>query len=253
MKKLLTASFVIGALISVSYVGLPVSAVDNAVEKGFLSVSYTTEKEVSPDTVEFSIAIRTEDKKSMQEASSKNKEISNKVYEYLKSNIKTANGDYIKTSNYSANPIYTYKDNKRIFDRYEVSNNIIVHTKSLENVAALIDKSISMGATGVNSLNFSLANKDAKCAELLSFAGKEVRKRGDVVASAVGTSITGVKSIRTSCSLNQRRVNYAYSNRLMAKAAMANDAAMEVAEPVTNIESGNITIYSSVDADFFVK
>ena len=243
----------LGIVLAAPSLSLPVNAVDNTVERGYLSVSYTTEKEVSPDTVEFSIAIRTEDKKSMQEASSKNKEISNRVYEYLKSSIKPANGDYIKTSNYSANPVYTYKDNKRIFDRYEVSNNIIVHTKSLDNVASLIDKSISMGATGVNSLNFSLANKDQKCSEMLSFGGREVRKRGDLLASSVGTVITGVKNVRTSCSLNQRRVNYAYSNRLMAKAAMADGAAMEVAEPVTNIESGNITIYASVDADFFVK
>ena len=251
MKKFLVASLILGTLFLTP--STSVVAADSIPERGYMSVSYTTEKEVSPDTVEFSIAIRTEDKKSMQEASSKNKEISNKVYEYLKSNIKTANGDYIKTSNYSANPIYTYKDNKRVFDRYEVSNNIIVHTKSLENVATMIDKSISMGATGVNSLNFSLAKKDEKCAEMLSFAGKEVRKRGDVVAAAVGTTITGVKNIRTSCSLNQRRVNYAYSNRAFAKAAMADGMNMEAAEPVTNIESGNITMYSSVDVDFFVK
>ena len=253
MKKFLAASLVAGVLFAVPNISSTVNAADNAPERGYMSVSYTTEKEVSPDTVEFSIAIKTDDKKSMQEASSKNKEISNKVYEYLKSNIKPANGDYIKTSNYSATPIYTYKDNKRIFDRYEVSNNIIVHTKTLDNVATMIDKSISMGATGVNSLNFSLAKKDEKCAEMLSFAGKEVRKRGDVVAAAVGTSITGVKNIRTSCSLNQRRVNYSYSNRVFAKAAMADGAALENAEPVTNIESGNITMYSNVDVDFFVK
>jgi uncharacterized protein YggE len=109
-----------------------------------------------------------------------------------------------------------------------------------------------MGATGVNSLNFSLSNKDGQCADMLSTAGKQVRKRADIVATAVGTSITGVKNVRTSCSLNQRHVNYAYSNRLMPKAVMA-DGANEIEAPQTNIESGNINIYASVDADFFVK
>lgn len=37
-------------------------------ERGYVSVSYTAEKEVSPDTVEVSIAIRTDDRKTMQEA-----------------------------------------------------------------------------------------------------------------------------------------------------------------------------------------
>ena len=253
MKKFLVATLVAGFIATVPCTSVPVNAVDNNVERGYLSVSFTTEKEVSPDTVEFSISIKTNDKKSMQEASSKNKEISNKVYEYLKSNIKPANGDYIKTSNYNATPVYIWKDNKRVFDKYEVSNNIIVHTKSLENVSLFIDKSIELGATGVNSLNFTLAKKDEKCAELLSLSGKELRKRADIVAGAVGTSITGIKNIRTSCSLNQRHVNYSYSNRYMAKAAMADGAVAEVAEPVTNIESGNITIYANVDGEFFVK
>ena len=253
MKKYIAMFMVLGLMLAAPSTSLPVNAVDNTVERGYLSVSYTTEKEVAPDTVEFSISIRTDDKKSMQEASSKNKEISNKVYEYLKSNIITSNGDYIKTSNYSATPIYIYKDNKRVFDKYEVSNNIIVHTKSLDKVSSYIDKSIQMGATGVNSLNFTLSNKDLQCADMLSNAGKQVRKRADVVASAVGTTVTGVKNVRTSCSLNQRRVNYAYTNRLMAKATMADGEAQEIAAPATNIESGNINIYASVDADFFVK
>jgi hypothetical protein len=253
MKNSIIMALILGIMLVAPSTSLPVNAVDNNVERGYLSVSYTTEKEVSPDTVEFSISIRTDDKKSMQEASNKNKEISNKVYDYLKSNIITSNGDYIKTSNYSATPIYVYKDNKRIFDKYEVSNNIIVHTKSLDKVSSYIDKSIQMGATGVNSLNFTLSNKDAQCADLLSTAGKQVRKRADVVATAVGTTITGLKNVRTSCSLNQRRVGYAYTNRLMAKSAMADGAMVEAEAPVTNIESGNINVYASVDAEFFVK
>lgn len=253
MKRLLTMSVVIGALFIAPLSSLPVNAVDNQIERGYVAVSYTTQKEVSPDTVEFSVAVKTEDKSSMKEASSKNKEISNKVYDYLKANITPSNGDYIKTANYNASPQYIYKDGKRIFDRYEVSNNIIVHTKSLDKVSTFIDKSIQLGATDVNSLNFSLSNKDEKCTDILSVAGKEIRNRANVVAGSVGTSVTGIKSVRTSCSLNQRHVPYAYTNRLMAKGAMEDGVVMEAAAPTTNIESGNITIYANVDAEFFVK
>ena len=233
---------------------LPAGALDNSIEKGYVSVSYTTEKEISPDTVEFSVSVKTSDKRSMQEASSKNKEITNKVYEYLKASIKPANGDYIKTSNYSASPVYVYVNGKRNFDKYEVSNNIIVHTKSLDKVSTFIDKSIQLGATDVNSLNFTLSNKDSQCAELLSTAGKQVKNRADIVASSVGTAVAGVKNIRTSCSVNQRRTAFAYSNmRLMKAAGASMDAAVPEAAPVTDIEAGNITIYANVDADFYLK
>ena len=216
------------------------------------NVSYTTEKEVSPDTVEFSISIKTNDKKSMQEASERNKEISNKVYNYLKANISTQNGDYIKTANYSASPLYIYTNGKRAFDKYEVTNNIVVHTKLLDKVSSFIDKSIQLGATDVASLNFTLSNKDSQCADLLSESAKQVKTRANVVANSVGSAVTGVKNIRTSCSVNQRRVGYGYTNRLMTKAMVATDGAMQESAS-TNIESGNITIYASVDADFYVK
>lgn len=251
MKKFLTVGLLLSALILPSAY-LPANSVDTTKEQGTLSVSYSTEKEVSPDTVEFSISVKTSDKKSMQEASRKNKEISNKVYEYLKSNINTANGDYIKTSNYSATPVYIYTNNKRTLDKYEVSNNIIVHTKNMDKVSSFIDKSIELGATNVNSLNFTLSNKDGQCSELLSKAAKQLKNRADVVAGAMGSSVTGIKSVRTSCSLNQRRVSYGYTNmRLMKSAGTADAAAPEAAS--TDIEAGNITIYTTVDADFYVK
>ena len=252
MKKIIAATLVLSTFIFAA--PMAVNAVDNSQgQKGYISVSYTTEKEISPDTVEFSISIKTSDKKSMQEASRKNKEISNKVYDYLKANIKSVNGDYIKTSNYSANPVYIYRDGKRFFDKYEVSNNIVVHTKSLEQVSGFIDNSIQLGATDVNSLNFTLSNKDAQCVELLSTSARQVKTRADVVAVAVGASVAGVKELRTSCSVNQRRVGYAYSNmKLMRAAGATMDAAPEAA-PATNIESGNITIYASVDGEFYVK
>lgn len=251
MKKILTI-----ALLSISLLILPAAAGDcncNCQEKGTLFVTYSTEKEISPDTVEVSIAVKTSDKKSMQEASNKNKEISTKVYDYLKSNINTENGDYIKTSNYSASPVYVYNNGKRNFDKYEVSNNIIVHTKSLDKISGLIDKSIQLGATDVNSLNFTLSNKDAKCMDLLSQSAKQVRSRANTVAASAGTTVTGVKELRTSCSLNQRTTRYGYTNmKLMRAVGASADSAVEEAVPAT-IEAGNITIYANVDATFYVK
>ena len=255
MKKVIICSLLGAALFSVPFVFSPANAINSpsqGSEKGYVSVSYTAEKEVSPDTVEVSIAVKTEDKKSLQSAVKENKEMSDKVYEYLKGAINTQNGDYIKTTNYSASPNYIYNNGKRSLDKYVVSNNIIVHTKSLDKISTMIDKSLSLGATNVDSLNFSLSEKDAQCAELLSTATKEVRKRADIVAAAAGSSVTGVKNIDTSCSVNQ---NYGvvpqYRNMLMSKAAGASmDSAVESG---ASIEAGVIKVYSNVNASFYLK
>lgn len=256
MKRIIIASFC-AALLTVPFASLPAGAINNiddTSKRGYVSVSYTAEKEVAPDTVEISVAIRTDDKKSMQEASRKNKEISDKVYAYLKSMITPANGDYIKTSNYSASPSYSYNSGKRYLDKYVVSNNIIVHTKSIDKISTLIDKSITLGATDIDSLNFSLSEKDAQCAELLSNATKQARKRAEIVAAASGSAITGIKNIETSCTVNRSggNFNYARNTLMMAKSAGAmEDAAVPGAAP--NIEAGVIRIYSNINAKFYLK
>ncbi len=251
MKKILTASVISAVLLSMPAMTLPAGALNNEIEKGYVSVSYTAEKEVSPDTAEISIAIRTEDNKSLNEASAKNKEISDKIYAYLKSYITPADGDYIKTSNYSARPTYRYVNGKRIFSKYEVSNNITVHTKTLDKLPTLIDKSISLGATNVDSLNFSLSEKDSQCAELLTEATQKAKNRANVVASAIGSSVTGIKGIDASCSLNRYGVSYARNSLMKSMGAMADEAAAPAAEPT--IEPGVIKVYSSVNASFYVK
>ena len=125
MKKVIAATMLSSVLLTLPTSTLPAgNGIDSTLNKGYVSVSYTAEKEVSPDTVEVSISVKTDDKKSMQEAVRKNKEISDKVYSYLKSVITPANGDYVKTSNFSASPSYIYNNNKRTLDKYNVSNNI---------------------------------------------------------------------------------------------------------------------------------
>lgn len=255
MKKVIAATMLSSVLLTLPTSTLPAGAVngiDSTLNKGYVSVSYTAEKEVSPDTVEVSISVKTDDKKSMQEAVRKNKEISDKVYSYLKSVITPANGDYVKTSNFSASPSYIYNNNKRTLDKYNVSNNVIVHTKSIDKISTIIDNSLSLGATDVDSLNFLLSEKDTQCADLLSNAAKQARKRADIVATSVGSSVVGIKNIDTTCSLNNSRRYPVYRNSLMMAKAESMDGATSETNSV-NIEAGTIKIYSNVNASFYLK
>lgn len=254
MKRFLIASMFSAALLVMPFTSTSAGAVNRADEldkQGVVSVSYTAEKEVSPDTVQISIAVKTTDIHSMQNAAKQNKEISDKIYNYLKGTINPANSDYIKTSNYSARPVYIYQDRKQVFEKYEVSNNIIVHTKSIDKIAQMIDKSLTLGATNIDSLNFSLSEKDKYCDELLAKATTEVVNRANIVANTAGTSVDGIKSIGTSCSLNQyQAVNYARNSLMMAKSAVSEDAAMGSSSP---IEAGVIKVYSTVNGVFRLK
>ena len=255
MKKILLASLIAGTIA----VGAQISTVyaDTTAtqqQRGTISVSTNANADVTPDTVEISLAIKTNDSKSLQKATSENKLISDKVYGALKNMINTQNGDYIKTANYNARPVYVYNsNNKRVLDKYEASNNIIVHTKNIDKAGNMIDKALELGATDVNSINFSLSNYDNKCNSLLEEAAKKAKTRVDIVAKSSGTYVTGVKNINMNCSENSvNRIQY----RVMKSAAFGTNAMADeaVAEPsATPIQSGSIKIYANLSAEYFIK
>ena len=115
---------------------------NNNTEKGIISVNISESKELTPNVAEITFSVKTNDAKSMQKAINDNKLIMTNAVKTLEQMINQQNGDYIKTSNFNATPKYYYKDSKQIFSSYEVTNQIIVHTKSLDILGQMIDSGI---------------------------------------------------------------------------------------------------------------
>ena len=246
MKKSLAIMVLIGLISS----GVTLSA--NAVQeqqRGYISVNTTENVEIAPDVAEITFTIKTTDTKSIEKATIANKELSAKVLKELKSLINQNNGDYIKTSDFNANPIYSYTNSKKIFERYEVSNRVLVHTKSIDKLGLMIDKSVSAGATNVDNLSFSVSNYESQCNELLKLATKKAKTRADVVAESLSTYIIGINNIGTSCSAN----NYNQPRLYMAKNMISDVAAESVQANATTISNSVIKINANVNASFYVK
>lgn len=221
-------------------------------QKGTISVNTTAKAEVIPDTVDINIAIKTKDGKSLEKAATENKLTSARVYEAAKAMINSQNGDYIKTADYNARPVYVYNNSKKVFDKYEVSNSIIVHTKNIEAAGQIIDKAISLGATDINDLQFSVSNYENKCNELLAIAANKAKTRADSVAKASSTVVTGVKDINISCSENSTNyVQYKYMAKNIMTAGAAEDAAVPASS--TPIQSGVIKLYANLNAVYYIK
>lgn len=245
MKKFLISAVIVGLALGCA----SVQAISESIERGYISVNTSANAELAPDVAEISIAVKTYDNKSMQKATLQNKEISEQVISTLKSMIDTSKGDYIKTADFSATPIYSYSGNKRNFDKYQVSNSVVVHTKSIDKIGSMIDKAIALGATDVNSLNFSVSNYEVQCNDLLTLAAKKASARANAVAKTVPTTLSGIRSMDVSCSTsNSSRPQY---KMLMANRAMMMDS--EAAGSSTTIESGVIKVFANVSATYFVK
>ena len=247
MKKVLLSITVLSLILGCA--SLSTQAVADAVERGFVSVSTSANTELAPDIADISIAIQTYDSKSLQKATAENKQISEKVLSALKVMINPLQGDYVKTMDFSASPIYSYSGSKRSFDKYEVSNTVIIHTKSLDKVGAMIDKAIALGATNVNNLALSVSKYDDECNELLVTATKKAQNRANTLAKAASTTVTGVRSINVSCSAN----NSITPQYRMLSANIGGADMAEAKAASTSIEKGIVKIYATVNATFFVK
>lgn len=246
MKK----SLIILAVLGICFLStdLATQAYDNNT-KGTISVNTSAETEVAPDLAEISFAIKTYDTKSMQQATLTNKAISEKVYSQLKSLINTEKGDTIKTSDFSAQPIYSYINSKKIFDKYEVSNRITIRTKSINQLGEIIDRAINTGATNVENLSFSLSNYEKQCDDLLVIATQKAKKKANIIAQTLNTNIQGISNISTNCNTN----NYNNPRLYMAK-NMISDIATECSSlGSTIITEGTIKINANINASFFVK
>jgi len=248
-KNLLTIAIL--SVLAISVTAVNAVSQGNEKERGYISVSTNANAEVAPDVAELSFSVKTSDNKSLQKASLMNKDISEKIYNILKEQINTSNGDYIKTSNYNATPVYNYNGNKKTLDRYEVSNRVTVHTKSLDKLGSMIDKATEAGATNIDSLNFSVSNYESQCNSLIEIATKKANTRASIAAKGTGSVLDGIRSMDISCS---EQANYSTPRFYMAKnmlAATADGAAQESSS--TSISSGVIKVYSNVNATFFVK
>lgn len=223
----------------------------NQSERGYISVNTSANTEVAPDVAEISFAVQTSDTKSMQKATVENKQISDKVFAQLKSMIDTKNGDYIKTADFSANPIYTYSGSKKNFDRYEVSNRVIVHTKSIDKVGKMIDSAIAAGATNVDNLTFSVSNYDAQCNELIKIASQKANDRLSVITKIFNTELDGIRTFDVSCNANNSNSPRLYMAKNMLSAVADGVGAAESSS--TSISNGVIKIYANLNATFFVK
>lgn len=238
MKKLFAAAMVMTLF---STFAMSVNSQTVELEKGYISVNKSTTIEVSPNQAEISIGVETSDN-SVKKASEDNKIAANKVYSALKPLL--GKDDYIKTGNYSIRPQYIYtKDNKKILDKYIVSNIVTVKTKNTQIISKLIDAAIAQGATKINDLQFSAVDYDNDCNAIMSDLTKKAYLQASTVAKSINTQITGVKSINTTCNPeNTPRPYYA----MMAKGEGDNASS-------TPIEAGKIKIYANIDASFYVK
>ena len=101
----------------------------------------------------------------------------------------------IETAYLDISPTYDYTGQSQRITGYQVTNQLTVHVKNLDQLAAVVDDSVGAGATNVNGISFKVSDQTAAEAQARTAAVHDARARADALAAAAGVTITGVASI----------------------------------------------------------
>lgn len=141
----------------------------------------------------------------------------------------------IQTSGFSVNPNYVYSDARdelgytlppRI-NGYQVANSVTVVVRDLEELGAILDKSVTVGANTVNGVSFSVADP----AELLNEARKaafaDARAKAELYAEVAGAGLGDLESISESQNYGSPQPYAMYAR---AEVAQSTDVPVEAGE-----------------------
>lgn len=112
----------------------------------------------------------------------------------------------IQTSGFSVNPNYVYSDARDDLgytlppkiNGYQVANSVTVVVRDLEELGAILDKSVTVGANTVNGVSFSVADPSELLNEARKAAFADARSKAELYADVAGAQLGDLESIRES-------------------------------------------------------
>ncbi|MCF4098979.1 SIMPL domain-containing protein [Maritalea mediterranea] len=155
----------------------------------------------------------------------------------------------IQTSGFSVQPNYVHTDKRDEngyhlppkIAGYRVSNNVTVRILDLDNIGAVLDSAVTVGANTINGINFAVSDTDELMKEARKRAMKNAMETAQVYTDTAGVALGKVMSI----SENQ---NYAPSPMKMG----ARMAMME-ADMAVPVEAGEMTYSITVNVQWEIE
>jgi uncharacterized protein YggE len=189
--------------------------------------------QAQPDTAVVTVAVVTQNA-SASEAQAENASKTDAVVRAVKT--AAGAGAEVKTSGYSLQPQYAYKEGTPpTITSYVARNAINVTTAALERVGTIIDAATRAGANNVDGLAFTLRRDEAARAQALSAATREATAKARTVADALGGRVVRVIEVQEGGAIVRPLVNDSMS--------FVRAAASQVATPV---EPGALDVRAQV-------
>jgi uncharacterized protein YggE len=192
--------------------------------------------QVEPDTALLSIAVVTQSSQAVtaqQENARKSDAVAGAV------RAKAGTGVEIKTSDYTLQPQYDYRDNRlpKIVG-YNARNSVIVTMSDLKNVGAVIDAASNSGANSIDGISFIMRQTSPARGQALAEATQQAMNKANSIAQALGGRVARVVEENEASTVTQDERS-TYSNNGLSMRA-------EATKMDTPISSGQLHIKSNV-------
>lgn len=147
--------------------------------------------------------------------------------------------DDIQTTDFTVSPQYVYSDGRddngyslppRI-EGYQVSNAVTIAVHDLDNLGAVLDRAVSVGANTVNGISFSVEDPAELYRKARGLAFEDAHDKALTYAEAAGVRLGDLEEIR------EMPMNNGPQPMMRA---MAMDVAVAQSAPVP-VEAGNLT------------
>lgn len=166
---------------------------NSATEQNLIAVTGKEEVRVIPDMAEIVYAVRTE-AESAEECQQENAKTLDQAIETLKS--MGVEERSIQTSSYGMNPRYDWSANQQTIIGYEMETTITVSDIPIDDVGAVLTKSVESGINQIDSVRYFSSQYDASYEEALKLAVEAARKKAETLAQASGRTLGGVLSVQ---------------------------------------------------------
>ncbi len=191
--------------------------------------------QAQPDTATIVIAVITENR-SASEAQAENASKSEAVVRAVKA-AAGPNAE-VKTSGYSLQPQYIYKQNEApVISGYTARNSVVVTMSELNKVGVVIDAATRAGANSIDNLSFTLRRDRPARDQALVEATREALSKAQVIAQAVGGRVLRIIEVQEG-GMARPPIIYAKQESLQRTSATA--------DAPTPIEVGSLEIRSQV-------
>ena len=228
-----TCASVMASLFLLMASGLPVFAEENG--RSILEVTGHARIMVEPNLATLSFAVET-DAKDAQDAVQSNARKTEAVLNVLKSLL--VKEDKLETSGYSLFPIYHHEKPTQLAG-YRVTNTVVVETKALDKLGALIDETAKAGLSRLGGLVFRHEGEEQLRAQAAVQAVHQGMETAKALANAAGVTIR-----------RMLRISYSPSGPVFP---LGESRALRASGVQTPIEIGEIPIEAHVTLVFEIE